>query len=173
VETLFGPKWVAMAPIAAGLALVMPAFALQIVCSPAPNGMGQPRIYMMTNGAGALLFPLLFLAGVGYGPQGLVTAWWIGAPALLLFTYALTLPRIGVRWSELAAALAPALAATGAMALVVGAARAVLPPMPAPAALASLAAIGVAAYLAILLTVARGAVGEIMAFVLRRELAPA
>ena len=172
VETLFGPKWVAMAPIAAGLALVMPAFALQIVCSPAPNGMGQPRIYMLMNGAGALLFPLLFLIGVSHGPQGLVAAWWVGAPALLLFTYALTLPRIGVRWKDLAVALAPALAATGAMALVVAGARTLLPQMPAPIALAVLSAIGVVTYLAALLTVARGAVEEIVAFVLRRELAP-
>jgi O-antigen/teichoic acid export membrane protein len=173
VETLFGQKWIAMAPIVAGLALVMPAFALQIICSPAPNGMGQPRVYMMTNGAGALLFPLLFLAGVSRGPQGLVAAWWIGAPALLLFTYALTLPRIAVRWKELAMALAPAVAATSAMALVVAGVRAALPPLPAPAELALLAATGVAVYIAALLTVARGAVGEIVAFVLRRELAPA
>ena len=173
VETLFGVKWAAMAPIAAGLALVMPAFALQIVCSPATNGMGRPRPYMMTNGAGALIFPLLFLAGVGYGPQGLVAAWWIGAPALLAFTYAVTLPMIGGRWRQLAAALAPAVAATGAMALVVLGARAVLPPLPTPAQLALLSAIGAAAYLAALLTVARGAVGEIVVFVLRRELASA
>ena len=173
VATLFGPKWVAMAPIAAGLALVMPAFALQIVCSPAPNGMGQPRIYMITNGAGALLFPLLFLAGVSYGPQGLVAAWWVGAPALLLITYALTLPLIGVRWRALAGALAPAFVSTGAMAAVVAAVRAILPPMAPPAELALLAAVGVVAYLAAIATFARGALSEIMAFVLRRELAPA
>jgi O-antigen/teichoic acid export membrane protein len=173
VETLFGPKWVAMAPIAAGLALVMPAFALQIVCSPAPNGMGQPRIYMLVNGAGALLFPLLFLLGVSHGPQGLVAAWWVGAPALLLFTYALTLPVIDVRWKDLAAALVPALAATSVMAVAVAGTRALLPPMPAPVALAVLTAVGAVTYFGALLTVARGAVGEIFAFLLRRELAPA
>ncbi len=173
VATLFGPKWTAMAPIVAGLALAMPAFALQIVCSPATNGMGRPRTYMMTNGAGAVIFPLLFLAGIRFGPQGLVTAWWIGAPALLAFTYALTLPKIGVRARELAAALAPAVAATAVMAAAVLAARMTLPALPAPAELAVLAAIGGAAYLAALLTFARGAVGEIVAFVLRRELTPA
>ncbi len=128
---------------------------------------------MMTNGAGALLFPLLFLAGVGYGPQGLVTAWWIGAPALLLFTYALTLPLVGVRSRALAGALAPAFAATAAMALVVAGVREMLPPMPALAALALLTTIGALAYLGALLTFARGAVSEIVAFVLRRELSPA
>jgi len=173
VATLFGPKWSAMAPIAAGLALVMPAFALQIVCSAATNGMGRPKTYMMTNGAGAVIFPLLFLAGIGYGPQGLVAAWWIGAPALLAFTYAVTLPKIGVRWSALAGALAPAFVATGAMALVVLGLRAVLPPLPATAELGLLAVAGAAAYLAALLAVARGSVGEILAFVLRRELVSA
>ncbi len=130
VATLFGPKWTEMAPIAAGLALAMPALALQIVCSPATNGMGQPRTYMLTNGAGALIFPLLFLAGIRYGPHGLVAAWWVGAPALLAFTYALTLPKIGVRWGDLITALAPAIAATAAMAVVVLAARIALPPCP-------------------------------------------
>ena len=47
-----------MAPIVAGLALAMPAFALQIVCSPATNGTGRPRTYMLTNTAGAVVFPL-------------------------------------------------------------------------------------------------------------------
>jgi O-antigen/teichoic acid export membrane protein len=170
VATLFGPKWASMAPIAAGLALAMPAFALQIVCSPATNGMGRPRTYMLTNGAGAVIFPLLFLTGVRYGPQGLVAAWWIGAPALLVFTYALTLPKIGVRWRALAAALIPAAVATGAMALVVLGVRALLPPLPAPAELVVLSATGAAAYLAVLLAIAREAVGEIVAFVMRREL---
>jgi len=173
VETLFGPKWEAMAPIAAGLALAMPAFALQIVCSPATNGMGKPRTYLMTNGAGAVIFPLLFLAGIRFGPQGLVTAWWIGAPALLAFTYALTLPKIAVRWTALAGALAPAVIATAAMAAVVLALRAVLPPLSAVAELALFASTGGAAYLAALLLVAREAVGEIVGFILRREIAPA
>jgi len=173
VATLFGPKWAEMAPIAAGLALAMPAFALQIVCSPSTNGMGQPKAYLMTNGAGAILFPLLFLVGVSSGPTGLVAAWWIGAPALLAFTYALTLPKIGVRWTHLATALAPAVAASAVMAAAVLTARSVLPPLPAFAELALLTGTGALAYVAALLVVARGAVSEIVAFILRHELAPA
>jgi hypothetical protein len=120
-----------------------------------------------------LIFPLLFLAGIRFGPQGLVTAWWIGAPALLAFTYALTLPKIAVRWTALAAALAPAVIATGAMAAVVLALQASLPPLPAAAQLAVLASAGAATYLAALLLVAREAVREIVGFILRREIAPA
>ena len=59
------------------------------------------------------------------------------------------------------------------MAAAVLTARMTLPALPAPAELAVLAAIGGATYLAALLTFARGAVGEIVAFVLRRELTSA
>lgn len=173
VLTLFGPKWEAMAPIAAGLALAMPAMALQIVCSPATNGMGRPRTYMMTNGVGALLFPLLFLAGVRAGPQGLVHAWWLTAPALLAFTWALTLPKIGVRWADLARALLPAVGATAAMAAVVIAARAAMPPLPPFVQLVVLGVTGAAAYAAALMLFARETVAEALAFLLRREPAAA
>ena len=83
METLFRAKWLEMVPIVAGLALAMPAFALQIVCSPVTNGMGQPRTHMMTNSAGAVMFPLLFLTGIAYGPPGLVAAWWVGLGMML------------------------------------------------------------------------------------------
>lgn len=173
VLTLFGSKWAEMAPIAGGLALAMPAFALQIVCSPATNGMGRPKTYMATNGAGAVLFPLLFYIGIEAGPWGLVAAWWIGAPALLAFTWSLTLPRIGVRWRELGLALAPALACSAIMAGVVLAARAALPPLPPGLELVTLASLGAATYLAALVLLARETVGEIVGFVTRREIAPA
>ena len=173
VLTLFGAKWAEMAPVVAGLALAMPAFALQIVCSPATNGMGRPGIYMATNGAGAVLFPVLFLIGIQAGPQGLVHAWWIGAPALLLFTWALTLPQIGVPWRALGAALVPAVLATAAMAAAVIAARAVIPALPPFAELVVLAGIGGATYLAALVLFARETVSEIVAFLTKRQLAPA
>ncbi|WP_240504470.1 lipopolysaccharide biosynthesis protein [Tsuneonella mangrovi] len=173
VDTLFGPKWTAMAPIVAGLALAMPAFALQIVCSPATNGMGNPRTYLKTNGFGAVLFPILFLFGITYGPTGLVYAWWIGAPTLLAFTLALTLPQIGVTWRSLIEAWTPAILATAAMAAAVLAVRAHLPAMPAPAALALLAATGAIAYLATLLVIARPLLGEITEFVMQRKIAAA
>lgn len=172
VETLFGAKWAAMSPLAGGLAVAMPAFALQIVCSPATNGMGRPRTYMATNGAGAVLFPLLFLIGVGAGPWGLVAAWWIGAPALLAFTWSLTLPQIGVRWRDLAVALAPAIVATVIMAASVFAIRLMLPALPAPMTLIVLVGTGAATYLAALMLFARDMLGEIVAFAIRRDVVP-
>ena len=115
VVTLFGEKWAEMAPIAAGLSLAMPAMALQIVCSPATNAMGRPRIYVMTSAAGAILMPAAFLWGIAYGPHGLVQAWWIAAPALLAITLALTLPAVGLSLGKLLSELAPVALACAAM----------------------------------------------------------
>ncbi len=173
VYTLFGPKWTEMAPLVAGLALAMPLMALQIVCSPATNAMSKPGAYLMTNGFGAVLFPVLFLTAVNAGPMGLVHAWWFGAPALLLFTLAVTLPKIGARWTDLFSALLPGLLATLAMAMVVLWVKPALPPMPAPLVLVVVGTLGAATYLGVLLTIARPALREIRAFIFHRDLEPA
>ena len=173
VYTLFGPKWTEMAPIVAGLSLAMPLMALQIVCSPATNAMGRPSAYLTTNGFGAVVFPVLFLIAVNAGPMGLVHAWWVGAPALLLVTLAMTLPKVGVRWSQLLVALGPCLLATLAMALMVLWIRPALPDWPPPVTLIVIGALGATTYAGVLLIIARPALREIRAFILHRDLEPA
>ncbi|GMM93503.1 lipopolysaccharide biosynthesis protein [Qipengyuania sp. MTN3-11] len=148
VLTLFGEKWAEMAPIAQGLALAMPFFALQIVCSPTTNAMGQPRIYVMTSACGAAIFVTCFAFGAAYGPMGLVHAWWVAAPMLLAVTLALTLPRIGMAPSRLVAALAPAAIACGVMALAVTSVSALLPADPPWARLLVMVPVGAVAYVA-------------------------
>lgn len=151
VEVLFGPKWLEMIPIVAGLALAMPAMALQIVCSPATNALGLPRVYVMSSLAGALLMPAVYFIGVDFGPMGLVHAWWIAAPLLLTVTLALTLPRIGLGIGALAGSLLPVIAATAVMAAGVVAIDRAVPDNLSPLLhLAALVATGGAAYLATL-----------------------
>lgn len=146
VETVFGPKWLEMIPILSGLALAMPAMALQIVCSPATNALGNPRPYLYSNIAGAVIMPACFLVGVAAGPQGLVSSWQIAAPLLLAFTLAMTLPRIAVRPLELARALLPPVVGCGLMALAVMALGRLVEAFPAPAQLVLLSVFGGAVY---------------------------
>ena len=122
VLTLFGEKWVGMAPIVGGLALVMPAFALQLICAPVTNAMGLPRVYLFTSVCGAIIMPCAFLIAVGIedgAAMGLVHAWWFAAPLLCAVTLAATLPRIAVSPLTLLRELAPAALACAAMALAV------------------------------------------------------
>lgn len=146
VITLFGPKWVDMAPIAAGLSLAMPAMALQIVCSPATNAMGDARIYVITSAAGAIIMPVTFLIGIVHGPTGLVHAWWVAAPLLLAVTLSVTLPAVRVTLGKLIAELLPIAIACGVMALAVIAVERIAPPMAPILQLALLVPVGGLAY---------------------------
>lgn len=146
ILTIGGEKWAEMIPIIAGLALVMPIFALQIVCSPATNAIGRPRIYVMSSLAGAMIFPIAFYFGVAAGPMGLVHAWWIAAPALLLITFALTLPAIGVAPGVLIKELLPVAFACSAMALALSYARPFLADLSPPLQLVTLVPLGAAVY---------------------------
>ncbi|MEL6237128.1 MAG: lipopolysaccharide biosynthesis protein [Pseudomonadota bacterium] len=125
VLTLFGEKWAGLIPIVGGLALVMPALALHLICAPVTNAMGRPRVFLFTSACGAVIMPAAFLIGISHsgGSQdagmGLVHAWWVAAPLLCTITLTATLPRIGVGPLELLRALAPAALACAAMALAV------------------------------------------------------
>ncbi len=151
VTTFFGPKWLEMIPIVSGLAIAMPAMALQIVCSPATNALGRPGIYVMTSAAGAIIMPLCFLAGIAGGPQGLVTSWHIAAPLLLAFTLAVTMPAIGARLRDLALALLPASVSCAVMAAGVKALEMLLHDAPPLLLLATLAVTGFVLYSATML----------------------
>lgn len=146
VTTFFGPKWLEMIPIVAGLALAMPAMALQIICSPATNALGRPGIYVLTNACGAVIMPACFFFGAAQGPHGLVNAWHIAAPVLLTITLGVTMPTIGARLPDLAKALAPIAVGCLAMALAVHGVDMFSFSLPAPIRLLALVATGAAVY---------------------------
>ncbi len=131
VLTLFGEKWAGLIPIVGGLALVMPVFALHLICSPVTNAMGQTNVYLSTSIAGAILMPTAFLIGVSSGTMGLVQAWWIAMPLLCAYTLSRTLTRINVSPWHLLREILPTIFACSAMAGAVLIVRD-LAPMPTP-----------------------------------------
>ncbi len=172
ILTIGGEKWAEMIPIISGLALAMPFFALQIVCSPATNAIGRPRIYVTTSAVGAVMFPLCFLAGISYGPMGLVHAWWFAAPALLLVTLVLTLPAIHVRLIDLIADLLPVILACAVMASAVILLKPFVADFIAPVRLLLLVPVGAAAYCATIWLVWPNIVRETWAMLRQKKTAP-
>ncbi len=170
VDVLLGPKWHQMAPIVAGLPLAMPFFALQIICSPTTNALGIPRVYVLANLSGAILFSTAFWFGSRYGTMGLVHAWQIAAPLLLFVTLALTLPIIGVSWRQLLGAILPSCFAATAMYGAVRFASDVVTPLPALAQLIILGCLGAAIYLGLIILFARETINELLTFVRRKKL---
>ncbi len=173
ITLLLGPKWVEMVPILSGLALAMPAFALQIICSPTTNAMGKPKIYILSNLAGAVIMSIAFAVGVQWGIQGLVHAWQIGIPLLLAATLWLTLPVINVKWTDLFRQIAPCLFAGVAMYGVIhGLAHDFVGLTPGPQLLAMIA-LGATTYLGLIYVFARPVISELISFATKREIATA
>lgn len=169
VTTFFGPKWLEMIPIVAGLALAMPAMALQIACSPATNALGKPGIYLSTSIAGAIIMPACFFFGAKAGLGGLVTAWHVGAHLLLLLTLLLTMRTIAIGPFELMRMLMPAAVGCAIMALVVHLVDKMTGAMAAPFQLALLAAIGSAVYCAAIRLLWPRLFAEVVATLRRRR----
>ncbi len=173
ILVLMGEKWVELIPIFQGLTIVMPAFALQLICSPVTNAMGRPKVHLFTNICGAILFPCVFLWGVSDGAMGLVYGWWIAAPVLCAITLAVTLPRIGVSLWSLAHALAPIALGCAVMAVLVLIAQSLVS-IPSPlGALVFHAGFGAAAYAATFWFGYRAIVRETWGMIRNREATPA
>ena len=165
VATFLGWKWTETGPLVPILAMAMPLMTLQILFAPASNALGRPGMALRTGLVGAILMPSAFAAGIQWGTAGLAWAWLVGMAALLAATVELSLPLLGVTRRALFLAVAPGLAASLAMAGLVEAADALLPPLGAGARLAALVATGMAAYAAMLLVFARPIVEEVLGLI--------
>ncbi|WP_299322114.1 lipopolysaccharide biosynthesis protein [Parasphingopyxis sp.] len=173
VEAILGQQWLEIIPIVSLLALAMPFMTLQILFGPATNALGRPGIAVRVNICGAAIMATGFLVAVNYGIIGLAWAWLIAMPILTAVTMFMSMPTIGVSLRQLAGAVAPGLSASLAMAIIVVAIDALLPPLSPLMRLLVLAGAGMAAYAALLLMFARSLVAEMWDLIVRRQTAPA
>ena len=168
VETLFGEKWLPMAPFVAILALAMPFMTLQVMFAPVSNALGRPGLTARIAAVGAVLMPAAFLIGIQFGAIGLAWAWLCSFPLLTAVTAKLAGGPMGLRLSDLVRAAAPGLGCSILMAGAVMAVDSMLPPLPSLARLGLLVPTGAVAFLAALTLCARGTLMELVALVIRR-----
>ena len=168
VETLFGEKWLDMAPFVAILAFAMPFMTLQVMFAPVSNALGRPGITARIAGVGALLMPAAFLIGIQFGATGLAWAWLGGFPILTAVTVRLAGAPMGLRFTDLVRAAVPGLGCSILMAAAVMAVDSMLPSLAAPTRLAILVPAGGIAFLAALMLCARGTLMELAALIIRR-----
>jgi O-antigen/teichoic acid export membrane protein len=168
VETLFGRKWLDMAPFVTILALAMPFMTVQVMFAPVSNALGRPGTTARVAAVGAVLMPAAFLIGIQFGAIGLAWAWLASFPVLTAITARLAGAPMGLRLTDLIRAAAPGLGCSVLMAGVVIGAGHLLPPLPAPARLGILVPVGGIAFLAALMLCSRGTLMELVALVVRR-----
>jgi O-antigen/teichoic acid export membrane protein len=169
VGTLFGAKWVSMAPYVCILALAMPFYALQVLFPTVCNAMGRPGVSTRIALMGAIIMPICYLVGVQFGVVGLACAWLFGCPILLAVTIRAASPVITITWRQIGAAVLPGLMASLLMAGVVALVEAMLPPMPVPAHLALLVIAGVVSYVGFVLLLARDTAMELVRLIRHRN----
>ncbi|MEP3225733.1 MAG: lipopolysaccharide biosynthesis protein [Parasphingorhabdus sp.] len=169
VGTLFGPKWIEMAPFVAILALAMPVMTLQILFAPANNAVGKPQITARASFVGAILMPVTFIIGLQWGAIGLAWGWVIAFPLLTLFTFLQSYKHIGISGRDLAASLWPGLSTSIAMAAIVYLADQLLPEMSVYLRLAILVAIGGVSYVGLLWVLAKPTLIEVIQLVFRKK----
>lgn len=172
IETLFGQKWLEMAPLVTILALSMPFMTVQVMFAPASNALGRPGTTMRIAAAGAVLMPAAFFLGIRFGAVGLATAWAIAFPALTLVTIRMAGRPMGIGLIQIGRAALPAVASSAAMAMLVLLLKTALPPLPAPVELAILVTAGALAFGMLLFGFARETTDELIRLVGRKQ-APA
>jgi len=102
------------------LALAMPFMTMHVMFAPATNALGQPNIGTRTSVLGSVLMPLVFIVGVTlHGARGIALAWLVAYPLLTAISAHRSLPAIGLKKRELAAAVLPPVLAGSAMGLAV------------------------------------------------------
>ncbi|MCU0729544.1 MAG: lipopolysaccharide biosynthesis protein [Sphingopyxis sp.] len=173
VATLFGAKWLEIAPLVTTIAIAMPAVTMQILFAPAMNALGRPDIPMRAAGIGAILFGLAFFIGSRFGVQHLAMAWLFAAPMLLYATIRLAGPLLTISVMDIARAVRAPVGAAIIMGAVVagsdyGLISGMLQPWPIMH-LAVLVALGVAVYAAMLALIDRDAIAEALRLVRRRQ----
>jgi len=169
VLTMLGPKWVEAVPVVHLLAFAMPFMTMQVLFSPACDARGKPSIGMKNGAFGAFVLAASFLVGVQWGPTGIAAAWIVAYPIYLAVGAWRSLPVIGARARDVAAAIAPPLLAAVAMALVVTLVDRALPPLHPLPRLALLGSIGAATYVLWLAVFARDVVREIVELIRLRR----
>ncbi len=173
VAVVLGDKWRAMAPLMTILAFAMPAQTLYILFTPAINATGHIRVTARASLLGALVMPPAFLIGLQWGATGLAYAWLLAFPVLPLVTFLQSRRDLGIAARQLAAAVAPGLLASAAMALAVLAIGRELGPMAPWRRLGLEIAFGAVCYAGLLLAFSRDALRELAGLALRRRTLPA
>jgi O-antigen/teichoic acid export membrane protein len=168
VETLFGAKWLEMAPFVTILSLAMPFMTVQVMFAPVSNALGRPGTTARVAAVGAALMSVAFLIGIQFGAIGLAWAWLLAFPILTAATARMAGAPMGLRMTDLVRAAAPGLGCALLMAGVVMAVDRLLPPLAAPIRLAILVSAGGLAFLSALMLCARGTLMELVALVIRR-----
>lgn len=168
VQVLLGDKWLPAAPIVQLLALAMPFMTLHVMFGPATNACGHPGLATRAAIFGAVLMPVCYYVGAGYGAIGIAASWLVAWPVLTAVAAVWSLRALEIRIGQLRDALLPPVLAGIGMLFAVTLVDQALPAMPQALRLALLVTAGGGVFGGWLLIFARARLNEIVGLALKR-----
>lgn len=164
---LLGEKWATAVVPFRLICLILPLKALAALLPPALFGVGRPIVNVGNMAISLALLSAGFAIGAQSGLRGLAMAWVLVYPLVFAITATRAFAVLGIRWRDLAAALAPAVAAASAMSVGVWGVSALAVDWPAALRLAAAIAAGGAVYLGAVARFDRAAIREVRALLVR------
>jgi O-antigen/teichoic acid export membrane protein len=173
VRLALGERWTdAIVPMQV-IALAVPVRMLGTIIATTRLSMGRVDLSMSTALAGFLIAPVAFMVAAPYGPVGLAITWALMTPVHVMLSAIGSRSALGTRWSTLARAAWPSMAAAVVMLAGVELARSATPSWPDAVRLPALVTLGAALYVAASVLVNRAAMLEAWRlFRLRRGATP-
>ncbi len=127
IGLFLGSRWSgAVAPLEI-LAFYGSIRSVSALLGPLLTALRETRLVMWTHIAAAVFMPLLFYVGSRWGPLGIACGWIVGYPFIVLPLYRKAFRRVGMPLRNYFIAIRPALDASLAMILAVGALKLVIP----------------------------------------------
>lgn len=127
IGLFLGSRWSeAVAPLEV-LAFYGSFRSVSALLGPLLTALRETRFLMWINIAAAVLMPLLFYVGSRWGPSGIACGWIVGYPLIALPLYRKAFRRVGMPFGNYLVAIRPALNASLAMILAVGALKLAIP----------------------------------------------
>jgi O-antigen/teichoic acid export membrane protein len=145
IPLILGPKWTSVVVPFQLLCLMLPLKALGPVLASTVNAIGKANVNLVNTALTGALMTAAFLAGVREGITGVCLAWVIAYPVAFLFTCAHNLKVLGFSKKQYAETIAFPVLAAAAMAMIVLAARRIVP-LPPLNSLVVLTAVGMISY---------------------------
>lgn len=146
VRTVLGERWIDASLTLALLSLIMPLRMTTLFLRPVMTAMGRADLALKSAFTLFLTLTPFTLIGVNYGVIGLIAAWLMAEPIVMLVTMRLSHQALPTTIGGLLKCLSPALVCSTIMAAIVLAARAVSGFDGGPVDLASAVAAGVLGY---------------------------
>lgn len=154
VKVILGEKWLPATSALQIIALVMPATIMVPTVSTVVQSMGRMDVTLRNVCWAAVVMPVAFLIGSGWGTTGIALAWLIAYPLVFLVNMWRAADVLFIRFTDLLATMVRPAIAGGAMYAAVWVTRFALAPS-GTIGLASLVLVGAATYLAVALIIDR------------------